>query len=128
MVVGRFSAIAHGATRPTVDFDCLAERSPANLDRLAQSLRELNARQRVDGLNDEESRTLPVVVDAQMFLTIEISTWRTDAGDFRRPRRYPAGDGRRVRYEELLERASTASIGRHTVMVAGLDDVLASKE
>jgi len=41
LVVGGFSAIAHGATRPTVDFDCLAERSPANLDRLAHALREL---------------------------------------------------------------------------------------
>jgi len=59
-----------------VDFDCLAERSPANLDRLAHTLQELNARLRVDGLSDEESRTLPVVVDAQMFLTIEISTNR----------------------------------------------------
>jgi hypothetical protein len=66
LVVGGFSAIAHGATRPTVAFDVLAE--------------------------------------------------------------IPAGDGRRVRYEELLERASTAPIGRHTVMVAGLDDVIASKE
>lgn len=128
LVVGGFSAIAHGATRPTVDFDCLAERSPANLDRLAQALQELNARLRVEGLSDAESRTLPVVFDAQMFQTMEISTWRTDAGDFDVLAEIPAGDGRRVRYDELLERASTAPIGRHTVMVAGLDDVIASKE
>jgi len=99
LVVGGFSAIAHGATRPTVDFDCLAERSPANLDRLAHALRELNARLRVEGLSDEESRALPVVVDGQMFLTMEISTRRTDAGDFDVLAEIPAGDGRRVRYE-----------------------------
>lgn len=128
VVVGGFSAIAHGATRPTVDFDCLAERSPANLDRLAQALQELNARLRVEGLSDEEAQALPVVFDAQMFLTMEISTWRTDAGDFDVLAEIPARDGRRVRYEELLERAATAPIGRHTVMVASLDDVIASKE
>jgi len=34
-----------------------------------------------------------------MFLTMEISTWRTDAGDFDVLAEIPAGDGRRVRYE-----------------------------
>lgn len=41
LLVGGVSAIAHGATRPTVDFDCLAERSKANLDRLADALKDL---------------------------------------------------------------------------------------
>jgi hypothetical protein len=33
LLVGGVAAIAHGATRPTVDFDCLARRTQENLAR-----------------------------------------------------------------------------------------------
>ncbi|MGH9244506.1 MAG: hypothetical protein ACRD29_09350 [Acidimicrobiales bacterium] len=41
LVVGGVVAIAHGATRPTSDLDCLARRSGTSLDRLAAALRDL---------------------------------------------------------------------------------------
>lgn len=128
LLVGGVSAIAHGATRPTVDFDCLAERSTQNLDRLANALKELNARLRVGGMSDEESKALPTIIDATTFEALSTSTWRTDAGDFDVLSSIPDRDGNRQGYAELLERAEAAPLGRHSVLVASLDDVIASKE
>ena len=44
LLVGGLGAGAYGALRPTTDFDCLAERSTENLDRLAAAMKELGAR------------------------------------------------------------------------------------
>jgi hypothetical protein len=41
-------------------------------------MRELNARLRVDGVTDEESRALPLPLDAESLARMEISTWRTE--------------------------------------------------
>src|SRR5687767_2459545 len=60
LIVGGVAAIAHGAQRPTNDVDCVARRTPANLDRVAAALRELNARLHVEGLSDQEAADLPV--------------------------------------------------------------------
>jgi hypothetical protein len=75
LVVGGISTQLHGALRPTKDFDCLPERSSANLARLAGAMRELNARLRVAGLTDAESRQLPTRVDATSLHQMELSTW-----------------------------------------------------
>ncbi len=45
-------------------------------------MRELNARLRVAGLSDDEERLLPTHVDGPVLKQMELSTWRTDAGDF----------------------------------------------
>lgn len=50
LLVGGVAAALHGAQRPTRDFDCVAQRSDANLQRLAAAMRELKARLRVGGL------------------------------------------------------------------------------
>jgi hypothetical protein len=50
LLLGGGAANAYGATRPTQDFDCLPERSPSNLERLAQAVRSLNGRLRVGGI------------------------------------------------------------------------------
>lgn len=63
ILVGGIAAQAHGAHRPTKDFDCLARRTADNLDRLAAALRELKARLRVEGLSDDEAAQLPVQVE-----------------------------------------------------------------
>jgi hypothetical protein len=78
LVVGGVAAIAHGATRPTSDLDCVARRSGTNLDRLAAALRELNARLRVAGLSDEEAAALPTQLDRDTLGRMNISTWRTE--------------------------------------------------
>lgn len=128
LLVGGVAAIAHGATRPTTDLDCLARRSRQNLERLAAAMRELNARLRVAGLSDEEAAELPARLDSDTLARLEISTWRTDAGDFDVLTDIPARDGRRLRYDELIGRAAVQEVHGIAVHVAALEDVIASKE
>lgn len=80
LVVGGLGAVLHGAHYATRDLDILADTAPDNLEKLAQALQQLDARLRVAGLTDEESRLLPFVLDA---LTLrEAATWTlsTSAG------------------------------------------------
>ncbi|MGH9184478.1 MAG: nucleotidyl transferase AbiEii/AbiGii toxin family protein [Acidimicrobiales bacterium] len=128
LLVGGVAAQAHGARRPTTDFDCLTRRTRDNLDRLAEAMRELHARLRAEGLDDEEAARLPVRVDGESLARMEISTWRTDAGDLDILADIPDRAGRHVRYDELAERAVTANLGDIAVRVAALEDVIASKE
>ena len=128
VLVGGVAAIAHGARRPTADVDCLARRTAENLDRLAAALHELNARLRVHGLPDDEAALLPTRLDRDTLARMEISTWRTDAGDFDVLADIPARNGRRVRYDELLSRAEVQDLHGIAVYVAALSDVIASKE
>ena len=118
----------HGATRPTSDFDSLPKTSGENLDRLGIALRELGAYLRVEGLTDEEARALPVHLDGATLARMDISTWRTDAGDLDVLTAIPTRDGGRSRYEDLLVRASSVDFGGVPVRVAALEDIIASKE
>jgi hypothetical protein len=59
---------------------------------------------------------------------MEISTWRTDAGDLDILADIPDRPGRHLRYAELLARANTVIVAGIPVYVASLDDVIASKE
>jgi hypothetical protein len=128
LLVGGVSATAYGAQRVTTDFDCLPARNEDNLRRLATAMAELNARLRVEGLSDEEARQLPVQLDAAMLGSMEISTWRTDAGDLDILGDMPARDGKRQRYEDLAPNATEFVISSVTVRAAALDDVIASKQ
>lgn len=128
LLVGGIGAQMHGAVRPTGDFDSLPATSKENLDRLASAMRELNARLRVEGMTDEESRALPLPIDAESLARMDISTWRTDAGDPDVLTATPTRDGGRARFEELVARSERVEVGDVTVMVAGLDDIIASKE
>jgi hypothetical protein len=51
--VGGVAASGYGAQRPTYDLDCLVRRKLDNLHRLAAAMRELGARLRVEGLDDD---------------------------------------------------------------------------
>ncbi len=128
LLVGGVAAIAHGALRPTKDLDCLALRSAENLDRLAASLRDLRARLRVEGLSDDESAALGVRVDADTLARMEISTWRTDAGDLDVLTDLPDADGKRLVFSDLVARADRQEFRGVLVQVAALDDIIASKE
>lgn len=92
--------------------DSLARKTPDNLDRLPAALRELRAFLRVDGLTDDEARGLPTRIDAVMLGSMDISTWRTDAGDGDVLIGLPSRDGGRVTYDDLagtaVDTASTA--------------------
>lgn len=128
LIVGGVGAQLHGATRPTSDFDSLPKTSGENLDRLGIALRELGAYLRVEGLTDEDARALPVHLDGATLARMDISTWRTDAGDLDVLTAIPTRDGGRSRYEDLLVRASSVDFGGVPVRVAALEDIIASKE
>ncbi|MGH3370903.1 MAG: hypothetical protein ACRDPR_12980 [Nocardioidaceae bacterium] len=91
-------------------------------------MRELQAYLRVGGLSDEEARALPTRVDADSLARMDISTWRTDAGDFDVLTAIPTRDGGRAFYDELVARAQRVEVGTVTVHVAALADIIASKE
>ena len=82
LLAGGAAARAYGATRLTDDVDCVVRRERANLDRLAEAMRELHARLRVAGMTDSEARSLPVQLDGSTLAAATISTWMTDAGGF----------------------------------------------
>ncbi len=128
VLVGGGAGQAHGATRPTVDLDCVPKREADNLTRLAAALRELNARLRVAGLEDDEAAELPVILDATTLGRAELSTWRTDAGDLDILADIPDRRGRRLRYDDLVSRAQQLNLGGTIVQVADLEDIIASKE
>ena len=58
---------------------------------------------------------------------MEISTWRTDAGDLDVLAALRDGDGRRVTFGELVRRSTSTSVGGLTIRLAALDDIIESK-
>jgi hypothetical protein len=128
LLVGGIAAIAHGARCPTNDLDCVTRRTPRNLDRLAAAMRELHARLHVEGLSDDEASTLPVQVVGATLARMEISTWRTDAGDLDILADLPDRAGRRRSFDELITRAERLDLSGLVVQVAALDDVIQSKQ
>jgi hypothetical protein len=128
LIVGGVAARLHGAQYPTGDLDSLTSTSADNLTRVATALKELHAYLRVEGLTDEEARQLPVVIDASTLASMDISTWRTDAGDLDILIGLPTRSGGRASYDQLAGRAEDHIIGATPVKIAALDDVIASKE
>lgn len=128
LVVGGIGAQLHGATRPTADFDSLPLTSKENLRRLASAMKELNAYLRVEGLTDEEARALPTRLDEESLGRMDISTWRTDAGDLDVLTAIPTRDGGRAFYDDLSRRATRMQVAGAVVWVASLADIIASKE
>ena len=126
--MGGVAAQAYGATRQTKDFDCLIRRAEDNLARLATAMRELNARLRVEGLPDAAAAQLPVHIDASSLKRMEISTWRTDAGDFDVLVHIPDRHGSHCDYEDLAGNARRLEYAGVSILVAALGDIVASKE
>jgi hypothetical protein len=73
-------------------------------------MRELNARLRVAGLTDIEAKQLPTQLDATTFRQLQISTWRTDAGNLDVLADIPNRLGDHLRYEDLIARALTIDV------------------
>ena len=91
-------------------------------------MRELGAFLRLGGLDDETARALPVILDGRALAAMEISTWRTDSGDVDVLAYLRDRSGRHVDFTDLDHRASATHIGDVAVRVAGLDDIIASKQ
>lgn len=126
VLVGGLAAAAHGATRATYDLDCCPDYTGDNLDRLAAAMVELDARLRVEGLGEDERLSFPI--DRHSLARLEVSTWRTDAGDLDILIGIPDLSGRIVRYEELATRAEHLELLGVGVAAVSLDDLVASKE
>jgi predicted nucleotidyltransferase len=58
---------------------------------------------------------------------MELSTWRTPAGDVDILRNLPAPD-RYVAYDDLVQRSKLVDLDGHRVRVASLEDLIVSKE
>lgn len=78
LIVGGVAARAYGASRVTEDLDVVIERTDANLDNVSTALRAMNARLRVEGMTDEEAKSLPVLIDRHMLKSAGMTTWMTD--------------------------------------------------
>ena len=129
VIVGGAAALGFGASRVTADADCVARRSTANLGRLADAMRALNARLDVEGMTDEEAKQLPVQFDAKMLAGSQISTWMTDAGGLDVLADIPDRGGQRLGYDQLAERAQLVTTTDGIALrVAALEDIIASKE
>jgi len=128
VLVGGVAARVHGAGRTTADIDCVPATDEENLQRLADALTDLGARLRVGGMSDEEARQLPLRLDAATLAAFGSSTWTTDAGplDLLVELRDPTGG--RHPYADLASRAVDVVVGKVTIRVASLDDIIASKE
>jgi predicted nucleotidyltransferase len=124
VLVGGAGANAHGSERLTTDLDIVPEWTTENLDRLAEALAELGARLRVAGMPDG----IEAPLDARMLVAMELSTWRTRAGDFDVISRLPHGKRTFVLYGELASRAVHTVLFGFPVDVAALDDIIISKE
>jgi hypothetical protein len=126
VLVGGLAGQGHGARRPTKDLDVCPAWNDANLEQLALALRELGARLKIgEGSID----LLEVDLDGRTLRPMEITTWRTTAGDVDVLLGIPK-DSRwaLARYEHLVERAVALEIAGQRVLVAALEDIIRSKE
>jgi hypothetical protein len=122
VLVGGAAAVAHGSTLPTEDVDITPARDLRNLDRLADALRELDARIRAP--NEPGGVEFPY--DGRFLAAIPLMlTLTTIAGDVDialAPAGFAGG------YDALAPRAVEVDFGNGVIVsVAALDDVIASK-
>lgn len=119
IVVGAFSAVVQGGPLPTYDLDVTPAPDLDNLDRLAEALRELNARLRVPS-----GDPIPFPVDTKMLEQATAWTLMTEAGPLDLVLE-PAGTGG---FDDLRRDAIEETVGGVPVLLASLRDVIRMKE
>lgn len=117
VLIGGLAAITHGAPLVTQDIDVCHDREPANLERLADALREVHA----DLRGAEPGH--PFRLDARTLANGDAFTFTTDVGwlDIMAT---PSGVGG---YEELARTADAYTLFGHRVLVASIDDLIRMK-
>ncbi len=120
VVIGGMAARLHDTGHTTIDVDICPSSDDANLSNLADALRELGARLRVDGDPDG----VPFDPHPSLLRDVAMMTLITEEGPLDLCF-VPAGfsDG----YDSLSEHASVIVVGAVDVPVASLRDVVASK-
>jgi hypothetical protein len=117
VLVGGVAATLHGSPVLTADVDVAYERTKTNLRRLASALDEVHARLR--GIEED----LPFRADAQTLDAGSNFTFVTDIGNLD-CLGWVEGI---ASFAQLSEHAATMRLGRHTVLVASIDDLIAMK-
>jgi predicted nucleotidyltransferase len=117
LVIGGQAAVLHGSPLPTYDVDLCYRRTPENLQRLADALRELHPALR--GAPPD----LPFRLDAESLALGSNFTFTTDVGPLDLLGWVEPFGG----YDELIVRAERIDLGGIRVGVIGLDDLIAIK-
>ena len=120
VLIGGYAALLQGSGMATIDIDIVPDRTTTNLANLAAALKDLDARIRAAGTDG-----LPFSVSAEFLQGVNILNLTTRFGDLDlafSPAGFSTG------FESLREGATAMTIASLTVLVASLDDVIASKE
>lgn len=125
VVVGGWAASRHGAARLTDDLDICPELSPENLDRLGESLTELNAQLSIG----PGQPPVPVpIIDGRLLSLVETTLWETSAGRLDVLHRIRVSDSQSLTYRELSERQRHVLVNGRHFAIASLRDIVASKQ
>jgi hypothetical protein len=117
VVVGGLAGLAHGSSYPTFDLDVAYARDRANLERMAEALRELGV------TLTNAPPDLPFQIDSQTLENGANFTFDTKHGRFD-----ILGDLPGVRsYDDLREHATTAELDGVEIPVASIDHLIAMK-
>lgn len=120
VLIGGYAALLHGSGMTTIDIDIVPDRTTTNLANLAVALKDLDA-----GIRTAVTDGLPFSASAEFLQGVSILNLATRFGDLDlafSPAGFSAG------FESLREGATAMTITGLTVLVASLDDVIASKE
>lgn len=120
IVIGGMAAHLHGTGHSTIDVDVCPSSTVDNLDRLAASLRTMNARLRVES----DPHGVPFDPHPQLILQMSSLTMITDLGPLDlcfAPAAFPDG------FDDLSATAVSVIVEGRNVSVASLADVVASK-
>lgn len=120
VVIGGYAATLHGSDHATWDVDVTPSRDPANLDRLSDALRALDARIRVEGIDGG----LPFDHSGESLARAGVWNLETPFGDLDISF-VPIGT---QGYDDLRRSAVVLDLDGASPVVASLDDVIRSKE
>jgi hypothetical protein len=121
VLIGGYASSVLGAPIITNDLDICYERTPENMDRLAEALLELQATLRVAGVDEE----LPFILDGRTIAAGDSFTFNSGAGPID-VLGTPSGTGG---FRDLDADATTYDLGEGLlVRVVSLDDLIRMKE
>ena len=120
VLIGALGATLHGFPRNTRDADITPARDPANLDRLAAALRELDARIYTEQIPEG----LPFDCSPQMLARADMWNLITKAGRLDLAFKPSGTEG----FDDLARQAVRFELYGHPLLAARLEDIIRSKE
>lgn len=118
VVIGGVAVQAYGHPRTTRDLDLVVDTAPANAQRVADALVELDAAHRGGGVDDLPSPTDPATIAGGAALFLQTRYGLLDV--------MPEPDGAPP-YDQLRDRCVSVQLGGVPVQLVGLDDLIALK-